>query len=219
MRHRDDMTRDKALQKILTAGERAARISHGVLGMARNRADHFAATDLAALIDETLFLLERELTKYRIKVETRFARRATGAGDWQPDPAGAAEPVDQCPSGDAKRGRAARTSGPRSAHATGRSGGAGYRPGDSLPTLCRGFSSRSSAPSRARTRAVKVAPVWACPPAARSSKPIGGAFVWRVPLGRGTAFTIRLPVAAREALAPQIAPVMVSPMSTTAARC
>jgi signal transduction histidine kinase len=37
--------------------------------MARNRADHFAATDLSALIDETLFLLERELSKYRIRVE------------------------------------------------------------------------------------------------------------------------------------------------------
>ena len=69
LRHRDDATRDKALQKILAAGERAARISHGVLGMARNRADHFATTDLSALIEETLLLLEREMNKYRIKVE------------------------------------------------------------------------------------------------------------------------------------------------------
>ncbi len=69
LRHKDEPSRDKALQKILAAGERAARITTGVLGMARNRSDRFAATDLVALVDETLFLLEREMSKYRIAVE------------------------------------------------------------------------------------------------------------------------------------------------------
>jgi signal transduction histidine kinase len=72
MRHKDDATRDKAFEKILAAGERAAKITNAVLGMARNRSDAFAPTDLAAIIQESLVLLERELRKYRISVETQF---------------------------------------------------------------------------------------------------------------------------------------------------
>ncbi|MCY2990430.1 MAG: ATP-binding protein [Planctomycetota bacterium] len=72
MRHKDDATRDKAFEKILAAGERAAKITNAVLGMARNRSDAFAPTDLAAIIQESLVLLERELQKYRISVETQF---------------------------------------------------------------------------------------------------------------------------------------------------
>ena len=69
LRHRDDATRDKALQKILAASERAARITNSVLGMARNRQDRFVPTVLKDLVTETLILLEREMNKYRIAVE------------------------------------------------------------------------------------------------------------------------------------------------------
>ncbi|MEQ8790208.1 MAG: ATP-binding protein [Pirellulaceae bacterium] len=72
LRHKDEATRDKALGKILAAGERAAKITNSVLGMARNRSDSFDATDLAKILGETLVLLERELNKYRIAVETQF---------------------------------------------------------------------------------------------------------------------------------------------------
>jgi signal transduction histidine kinase len=72
IRHKDEATRDKALQKILAAGERAAKITNSVLGMARNRSNGFEPTDLAALIEESLVLLERELRKYRISVETNL---------------------------------------------------------------------------------------------------------------------------------------------------
>ncbi len=68
-RHKDDATRDKAFQKILTAGERAAKITHSVLGMARNRNLQFDAIDLESLIEETMVLLEREMQKYRIAVD------------------------------------------------------------------------------------------------------------------------------------------------------
>jgi signal transduction histidine kinase len=74
LRHKDEATRDKAFDKILAAGERASRITNSVLGMARNRSDAFEPTDLAAIIEETLVLLERELRKYRISVETQIAR-------------------------------------------------------------------------------------------------------------------------------------------------
>lgn len=69
LRHKDEATRTNALEKILAAGERAARISKTVLSAARNRSDSFEPTNLATLIDDVLLLLERELRKYRISVE------------------------------------------------------------------------------------------------------------------------------------------------------
>jgi signal transduction histidine kinase len=69
VRHKDEATRDKALQKILDAAQRAAKITGSVLAMARNRSGEMEPTALASLIDECLVLLERELSKYRISVE------------------------------------------------------------------------------------------------------------------------------------------------------
>lgn len=69
LRNKDEASRDKALTKILQAGERAAKITHSVLGMARNRKDQFEPTALSDLIHESLLLLERELQRYRIQVE------------------------------------------------------------------------------------------------------------------------------------------------------
>jgi signal transduction histidine kinase len=73
LRCRDDATRDKALDKILTAGQKAARITNSILGVARNRSEAFESTDLRGLIEDALVLLEREMNKYRIRVETQFA--------------------------------------------------------------------------------------------------------------------------------------------------
>ena len=72
LRHKDEATRDRALQKILSAGERASKISNSVLGMARNRSTGIEPTDLTKIIEDTLVLLERELNKYRISVERQF---------------------------------------------------------------------------------------------------------------------------------------------------
>ncbi len=72
LRHQDAATRDKALEKILAAGNRAAKITSTILGLARNRSDAFEPTDLAQLVDDALLLLERELSKYRISVERQF---------------------------------------------------------------------------------------------------------------------------------------------------
>ena len=72
IRHRDDETRDRALSKILSAGERAAKISNSILGMARNRSTKIEATPLPQLVDDTLVLLERELRKYRISLTTHY---------------------------------------------------------------------------------------------------------------------------------------------------
>jgi signal transduction histidine kinase len=72
MRHKDAATRDKCLEKILNASNRAAKITNTVLGLARNRSAGQEATDLKQLIENTLLLLEREMNKYRIMVETQF---------------------------------------------------------------------------------------------------------------------------------------------------
>lgn len=69
MRHDDKATRDKAFDKINSAGMRAAKITNSVLGMARNRSDQFERTNLVNLIEQSMVLLEREMQKYRIAVE------------------------------------------------------------------------------------------------------------------------------------------------------
>jgi signal transduction histidine kinase len=69
-RHKDEPTRDKALEKILAAAQRAAKITSTILAASRNRSGNFEATNLKQIIADTLVLLERELTKYRISVET-----------------------------------------------------------------------------------------------------------------------------------------------------
>ena len=69
IRHKDEPTRDKAFAKILVAGERAAKITNSVLGMARNRSQEMGAIQLKDLITETMVLLEREMQKYRIAVD------------------------------------------------------------------------------------------------------------------------------------------------------
>jgi len=73
MRHKDEATRDKALDKIFNAAQRAAKITSTVLAVARNRSGAFEPTDLKQIVDDTLVLLERELTKYRIALELQLA--------------------------------------------------------------------------------------------------------------------------------------------------
>jgi len=73
MRHRDAATRDKAFEKILAAGNRAAKITNGILSFARNRSAGMESTDLARLIDDSLMLLEREMNKYRVVVDRQIA--------------------------------------------------------------------------------------------------------------------------------------------------
>ena len=72
LRHKDQATREKAFDKILAAGNRAAKITNGVLGMARNRSDRFEPLDLAKLVEDALVLLERELSKHHIALDKHF---------------------------------------------------------------------------------------------------------------------------------------------------
>jgi len=69
LRHKDEASRDKALEKILAAANRAEKITNGVLGLARNRGHERASTDLAKLVESSLVLLEREMQKFRVQIE------------------------------------------------------------------------------------------------------------------------------------------------------
>ena len=73
LRHKDEATRDKALDKIMSAAQRAEKITNSVLGLARNRKEEFSPTDLSQILQESLVLLEREMQKYRVAVHCEFA--------------------------------------------------------------------------------------------------------------------------------------------------
>ena len=72
IRNRDDASRDKALSKILEASERAAKITATILAQAKNRSESMEPTDLAAIVSDSMVLLEREMRKYRIAVEIQL---------------------------------------------------------------------------------------------------------------------------------------------------
>ena len=72
MRHKDAPTRDKCFDKIFNSANRAATITNTVLGLARNRSAGQEPTDLGKLVENTLLLLEREMNKYRVTVEKSF---------------------------------------------------------------------------------------------------------------------------------------------------
>jgi len=69
LRHKDSASREKAFNKILAAGNRAAKITKCILGMSRNRSTSHEPTNLVQLLDDALLLLEREMRKYRVAVE------------------------------------------------------------------------------------------------------------------------------------------------------
>ena len=73
MRHKDEATRDKAFDRILSAGIRASKVTNTVLALARNRSNSAEPTDMVRLAEDALLLLEREMRKYRIAIDTELA--------------------------------------------------------------------------------------------------------------------------------------------------
>ena len=74
LRHKDEPTRSKSFDKILTAANRAAKITATVLATAKNRKTTLEPTNLVTLVEDALLLLEREMNKYRIEVEKSFPK-------------------------------------------------------------------------------------------------------------------------------------------------
>ncbi|QDT62924.1 sensor histidine kinase [Calycomorphotria hydatis] len=76
LRHDDPATHEKAFQKILTAGQRAAKITTGMLSYARGHGDHREPTELAAVVNDVLVLVDKDLKVHRIKQELRLEEGA-----------------------------------------------------------------------------------------------------------------------------------------------
>lgn len=72
-RNKDEASRDKAFDRILEASQRAAKITATILAQARNRREGLEPTDVVALIEDSLVLLDREMRKHRIQIERDFA--------------------------------------------------------------------------------------------------------------------------------------------------
>lgn len=71
----DVSARTQAFEKILKGGQRAATIVNSMLGFARNHSTQRQPTDLVRLVEEVLLLTEKDLSKHRIQVESRFTDR------------------------------------------------------------------------------------------------------------------------------------------------
>lgn len=69
LRHQDQKTRDNCFEKIAAAGDRAAKLTTGILAMAKNRGNRLEPTDIARIVADTVTLMERELRKYRISLD------------------------------------------------------------------------------------------------------------------------------------------------------
>lgn len=70
-----DATRAQAFERILKGSQRAATVIASMLGFARNNTTHREPTDLAGLVEETLVLTEKDLSKHHIQIEKRFQGR------------------------------------------------------------------------------------------------------------------------------------------------
>jgi len=75
LRHKDNATREKALEKILAAGHRASRITTGLLSYARRGSDRREPLDLIPLVQEVLVLVEKDLAIHRVRLQTTFDSR------------------------------------------------------------------------------------------------------------------------------------------------
>lgn len=66
LRNQDDATRTKAFDKILSAGQRASRITTGMLSFARGQGDRLEPTELEPVVREILLLAEKDLLNHRV---------------------------------------------------------------------------------------------------------------------------------------------------------
>ena len=195
LRNEDTASRNKALTKILEASERAAKITGTILAQARNRGDSLEPTDLGQIVESSLVLLEREMRKYRVAVETDLS-------DATPRIHASGNQIQRVllnllinarqamPSGGTVLIRVAPSSDGAAVELTVRDSGSGIPP-ESLPKIFEPFYSTKSGPDESGKGGTGLG-LAAC-------KDIIDAHRGRVrvesTVGRGTAFIIRLPIA------------------------
>lgn len=74
-RNPDPAEKQQAFDRIVKAGQRAAAIAGGMLGFARKSATHRQRCDVTRLVEEVLILTDKDLSKNRVQVDTRFHAR------------------------------------------------------------------------------------------------------------------------------------------------
>lgn len=72
LRRKDNETREKAFNKILTAGQRASKITTGMLSYARTNGRRRDDIDLVQLVEDVLVLVEKDLQIHRVQLQTQF---------------------------------------------------------------------------------------------------------------------------------------------------
>lgn len=206
LRHKDEPTRDKALARILTAAERAEKITAVVLGAARNRSESFEPTDLSKLVEDSLVLLEREMNKYRISVERQF--------EPAPEALANGNQIQQVllnllinarqamPNGGRLIIRVAHDAADNHVDLVVRDTGCGIPP-DKLRRIFDPYFSTKSGPDETGKGGTGLG-LSSC---RRIIESHHGRIRVESTVGKGTAFTIKLPVAKRAAPAPASAPI------------
>ncbi|MCA9149277.1 MAG: sensor histidine kinase, partial [Planctomycetales bacterium] len=201
LRHKDEASRDKSFQKILTAGEKAARITNSVLGMARNRSVGFEPTQLQGLIEESLVLLDREMNKYRISIDCQL--------DEVPAVVANGNQIQQVllnllinarqamPRGGTVLIRLTHDTDNHTVDLQVRDTGAGI-PAESLPRIFDPFFSTKQGPDESGKGGTGLG-LAACRTIIESHK---GRIRVESSVGKGTAFTIKLPIAEQSSLPP-----------------
>jgi signal transduction histidine kinase len=69
LRHKDVAIREKAFNRILTAGQRASKLTTGMLAYSRSNSEHRDEIDLGQLITEVLMLCEKDLQMNQVKLQ------------------------------------------------------------------------------------------------------------------------------------------------------
>lgn len=206
LRNKDEATRDKALDKIMAAAQRAEKITNSVLGLARNRKEEFAPTDLAKILQESLILLEREMQKYRVSVLCEFSEvppvRAIGNQIQQVLLNLMTNARQAMPKGGQLLLKITHDPSTKSVDLTVRDSGSGI-PRDQLPKIFDSFYSTKDGPDESGKGGTGVG--------LSTCKDIVDAHQGRIrvesTLGKGTAFTVRLPVFVQPAVSHAPVPI------------
>jgi two-component system, NtrC family, sensor kinase len=215
LRHKDEPTRDKALDKILAAAQRASKITSTILAVARNRSSNFEPTNLKKIVEDTLVLLERELTKYRIAVELHLAE--------VPEVHAQGNQIQQVLLNLLINARQAMSNGGRviirlehdvannMVDLAIRDSGCGI-PADKLPRIFEPFYSTKSGPDESGMGGTGLG-LSSCRQIIETHR---GHIRVLSTVGQGTEFTIKLPVAAKQNLASITAPATAESAAATA---
>ena len=70
-----EQSRLECLEKVLKGSQRAASIVSSMLGFTRNQTIRRELTDLVALVEDTLLLCEKDLSKHQVHIERKFTCR------------------------------------------------------------------------------------------------------------------------------------------------